>query len=83
MVVRNFRVYMKVRWGCRELAFEGPGRQGAAGRQPAAPLGVPVFPIEMTTDANQVLASQCKVMRHGGVDGRDAGRGPNDPPSLS
>lgn len=36
--------------------------------QPAAPLGVPVFLIEISADANQVLVSQPMVMRHGGVD---------------
>ena len=36
--------------------------------QPAAPLGVPVFLIEISADANQVLVSQPTVMRHGGVD---------------
>ena len=36
--------------------------------QPVAPLGVPVFLTEISTDANQVLVSQSTVMRHGGVD---------------
>ena len=32
----------------------------------------------MTVDALQVLASQSEVMRPGGVDGWEAGKGPND-----
>ena len=37
--------------------------------QPAAPLGVPVFLIEISADANQVLVSQPVAMRHRGLDG--------------
>lgn len=57
-----------------EVGLEGACMCGAgAGEcprlQPAAPLGVPVFLIEISADASQVLVSQPTVMRHGGVDG--------------
>ena len=62
-------------WGvCEgEMGREGACLCGAGGGecprlQPVAPLGVPVFLTEISTDANQVLVSQPTVMRHGGVD---------------
>ena len=59
---------MTGRWGGRELACVVLAGGECPRLQPVAPLGVPVFLTEISTDANQVLVSQPTVMRHGGVD---------------